>query len=253
MIKHFLFSIVILLLTITTTIAQPPINIDRAKILKTAEEKYGITPDNANITEAELISELMKKGVDFSNEKAVEEAALEIIRERQAKSEVKPNSTKKSNTNNSKKNSNLEDASIPSIGKEGGNDATQNQDILTTQPKTQIVENAQKKVPEKKPETKITKVVVEDKQVKLIASNPKVYGQDFPSSISLQVDPKSINPKSTYIVGSGDEFSVSIYGQRADDFKMVVNEDGYIGIPEVAGSRVYVKGLSYGKAKKLIL
>lgn len=237
MIKHFLFSIVILLLTTTTIIAQPPINIDRAKILKTAEEKYGITPDNANISEAELISELMKRGVDFSNEKAIEAAAVEIIKERQDKSG--------GNTNSSK------DATIPDIPQGGGSDA-QNQDAPTTQPKAQIVENAQKKIPEKKPEAKITQVVIEDEQAKIIASGPKVYGQDFPSTVSLQVDPKSINPKSTYIVGSGDEFSVSIYGQRADDFKMEVNEDGYIGIPDVPGSRIYVKGLNYGKAKKLI-
>jgi protein involved in polysaccharide export with SLBB domain len=207
----------------TTILAQPPIN--RTKILKTAQEKYGITPDNANITESELISELIKRKVDLTNEKAVEEAALEIIKEKQVKSNEK---------------------------KGGSESAVQNKDELDAQPKVEIIEDAQKTILEKKPEATVTKVVVENQEVKKIASAPKVYGQDFPSSISLQVDPKSINPKSTYIIGTGDEFSVSIYGQRYDDFKMVVNEDGYIGIPEVPGSRVYVKGLNYGKAKKLI-
>jgi protein involved in polysaccharide export with SLBB domain len=235
MIKHFLFSIVILLLAVTTLVGQPPA-INRAKILKTAQEKYGITPDNANITEAELIAELMKSGVDLSNEKAVEEAALEIIKAKQAK--VNPSKIDKVNTKPTPRS--------------GNGDAAQNQSELAKQPKIEIIEGAQKTIIEKKPKTTVTKVVVEDKQVKLIAAPPRVYGQDFPSSVSLQVDPKSINPKSTYIVGAGDEFSVSIYGQRSDDFKMVVNEDGYIGILDVPGSRIYVKGLNYGKAKKLI-
>ena len=225
MIKHFLFSIVVLLLTTVTIVAQPAIN--KAKILKTAEEKYGITPNNANITEQELIAELIKKGVDPTNEKAVEKAALEIIKARQIKVKPKKETAKPTPTK-------VDTSSTP------------------IPPKVKIIEEAQENIPEKKPEPRAVKIITEDNKIKTIPNPPKVYGQDFPSSVSLQVDPKNINPKSSYIIGTGDEFSVSIYGPRATDFKMAVNEDGYIGIPDVPGSRIYVKGLSYGKAKKLI-
>ena len=68
----------------------------------------------------------------------------------------------------------------------------------------------------------------------------------------MQVDPKNINPKDSYVIGAGDKFAISIYGARTEDFKITVNEDGYISFKGIPGSRIYVKGMTYGKAKKSI-
>lgn len=230
-------SFVLLMLSLVmsnSAFAQPPTyTIDRAKILKTAQEKYGVTPDNANISEQELIAELLKRGVNPANMDEVEKVAVEIIKERQAKQKPKVNEAKKD---------------IPK--------ATKDDNKPPAKPKETIVKDAQVKP---KAEAKVVKKEAGEGEQKItvvsdipVAKGTRVYGQDFPSNISLQVDPKNINPKGSYIIGAGDEFSVSIYGDRYADFKAKVNEDGFVSIPEVPGSRIYLKGLSYEKAKKML-
>lgn len=229
-----LFILVLCTIMVVPAFAQPTsMMVDRNKILKTAEEKYGITQANANISEQELISELIKRGVDPSDEKAIEEAAVEIIRERQQKAGA---------------------ANSPVQAGDGGGASDlgtlqpkQDTSKLPDKPKQDLQEDAQKLV-EEAPKEEI-KITVEDKDP---PSAKRIYGQDLPSSVSLQVDPKNINPKGSYIIGAGDEFGIAIYGPRSADFKLIVNEDGYASIPEIPGSRMYLKGVTYDKARAII-
>jgi len=220
--------LVILFVAIVSADSQPPaFTLDRAKILKTAKEKYGITPDNANITEQELIAELLKRGVNPSDSDEVERVALEIIKEKQGK---------KGTAKPKKK------GGAPVVAKPTNDPPTE--------AKVDINKEAITKVPQEEPKPTIT-------EIKVVGDNPpptsnRVYGQDLPSELSLQVDPKNINPKGSYMIGAGDEFSISIYGDRFADFKAKVNEDGFIEIPDIPGSRIYLKGLTYTKARKML-
>lgn len=230
-----LFILVLCAILTVPAWAQPTsMMVDRNKILKTAEEKYGITEENANISEQELIAELIKRGVDPTNEQAVEEAAVEIIRERQQKA--------------GGTNSPVQGAGGGMVKSDLGTlQPKQDTSKLPDKPKQDLQEDAQKIIKEEpKEEIKIT---VDQKDA---PTNKRIYGQDLPSNVSLQVDPKNINPKGSYIVGAGDEFGVAVYGTRSADFKLIVNEDGYASIPEVPGSRMYLKGVTYDKAKKII-
>lgn len=243
-IQRYILIVMLLLVSATLGLAQPALKLDRAKILKTAQDKYGITPANANISEQELISEIIKKGIDINDADAVEEAAVEIIRARQAKAQ-------KAKASNS-----------PSGGAKatpsGGGGAKKSSGAAASgagaSNKAVKQNDAFKKVPTNpNPTPTVSNVVVKaDNKVKVVSAPPAVYGQDIPSNVSLQVDPKSINPKGSYVIGIGDKFGISVYGERADDFTMEVNDEGYAMIPDVPGSRVYLKGLTYEKAKKAL-
>lgn len=224
--NKLILSIVLLFMFSINLMAQVP---DKAKILKIAEEKYGITPDNANITDAELIAELNKRGVNLSDMNAVETAAVEIIRERQATAIPAP----------------VEDVKAKIEEESKAKEQLANA-------KEEIVKEAATVVAEEKATTEPIKVQKEAPNAAVAGENIRVYGQDLPSSISLQIDPKNINPKETYIIGTGDAFGVNIFGPRYASFQLIVNDDGYVSIPEIPGSRMYVRGLTYGKAKKVI-
>ncbi len=222
----------IFLLTLTLgAFAQIP---DKSQLLKIAEEKYGITPDNANITESELQSELLKSGVDLTDEAAVEKKLVEIIRARQ---KAKPVSDKKTQIKDTQPSST---PSSPQVPKES---------------KVEILEKAFERNIEVPTGEVLNNPDADDAKSPVVTppeAKNKVFGQNFPSSISLQVDPKNVNPKNSYIIGTGDAFGINIHGPRYASFLLVVNEEGYTSIPEIPGSRMYLRGLTYGKAKKVI-
>ncbi len=239
MFKNVLLPIFLFLITSTIIFAQPPgVQIDRNKILKTAKEKYGITEDNANITESELISELIAKGVNLSDQNAVEAAALEIIKARQSKDGsagfAKPDTIKPTSVK------------LDPVPKEEPKDQVPASDKAEKQSDSFLEE------PKDKGSSKVETVIIKDNEIKEVIVATPIYGQSLPTEVSLQVDPKNITPKDSYVIGSGDKFGISIYGERAADFELTVNDKGYVMIPNIPGSRIYLKGTTYGKSKKLL-
>jgi len=75
-----------------------------------------------------------------------------------------------------------------------------------------------------------------------------IYGQNIFRNKSLKLFEPSGNFKapSNYLIGVGDEFSVTIWGQAQHSNVLKVNNEGYIKDQYVP--RVYVKGLTYQKA-----
>jgi protein involved in polysaccharide export with SLBB domain len=80
----------------------------------------------------------------------------------------------------------------------------------------------------------------------------RIYGQDFFRNNNLSFYQKALDAKApeNYKVGSGDEISISIWGDSEWSETLLVDERGYI-TPESFG-RIYVKGLTFKKMRSLL-
>ncbi|MFM7022518.1 MAG: SLBB domain-containing protein [Flavobacteriales bacterium] len=79
-----------------------------------------------------------------------------------------------------------------------------------------------------------------------------VYGQSFFANGNLQVYKEAGHTKApdNYILGLGDEINISIWGFSHHQGLYTINSSGAIDV-EVVG-RIYLRGMPYGEAKKLI-
>lgn len=79
-----------------------------------------------------------------------------------------------------------------------------------------------------------------------------VYGQQIFRDQTLEVyrSADNIKPPNTYILGTGDEIIVSIFGRSQAEFAFTINEEGFI--KPTGGSRIYLRGLTLEKAKLLV-
>jgi protein involved in polysaccharide export with SLBB domain len=68
--------------------------------------------------------------------------------------------------------------------------------------------------------------------------------------ISIYQKSRDVKPPLSYILGPGDRIGVSIWGYSQENVVFEINADGYIK-PE-AMPRIYLKGISLGKAKALL-
>jgi polysaccharide biosynthesis/export protein len=68
--------------------------------------------------------------------------------------------------------------------------------------------------------------------------------------ISTYQQSRDVKPPLSYVLGPGDRIGVSIWGYSQENVVFEINEDGYIK-PE-AMPRIYLKGITIGKAKALL-
>ncbi|MBT6807860.1 MAG: hypothetical protein HOA52_00040 [Flavobacteriales bacterium] len=80
----------------------------------------------------------------------------------------------------------------------------------------------------------------------------KIYGQDIFRSGDINFFEQATNPNApdNYELGSGDQLSISVWGNSDYTAVVVVDKKGYIS-PSGFG-RIYVKGLTFDNAKSLI-
>ncbi len=80
---------------------------------------------------------------------------------------------------------------------------------------------------------------------------PNLYGLDyFYNANNHLTSSQSAKAPENYVIGIGDEFSISVYGFSYFNGVVKVDNNGAINPPNMGP--VYVKGLSYEKAKKVI-
>ncbi len=82
----------------------------------------------------------------------------------------------------------------------------------------------------------------------------EVYGQSFfRNNIVKLFDQQTVSnrPANDYVIGAGDEFNVVVWGRNDVTHQHVVDAQGSIH-PELVG-KIYLKGLSFEKAKALII
>ena len=134
--------------------------------------------------------------------------------------------------------------------KESGNDGPKAQEIPE-----QVKEEVQEAVVEKTQEVVQEKVeelqdVIEDSGVPLPSTS--IFGQQFFRQRNLQFfeNADRIKAPDNYILGAGDEVTITVWGFSDYSENFTVQRDGFIH-PSEAG-RIYLKGLRFGDAKSLI-
>lgn len=90
-----------------------------------------------------------------------------------------------------------------------------------------------------------------DKQKALPAA--KIYGQELFRNKSIAVfrNSKNIKPPKHYVLGVGDELTISIFGGSLFDARFIIGENGYI-LPHKM-PKIFLKGLTLEKAEKLLI
>lgn len=59
-----------------------------------------------------------------------------------------------------------------------------------------------------------------------------------------------VKPPDSYVLGSGDEMTISIFGPSQFDSKFVINRDGYIAPSNMP--KIFLKGIALGQARELL-
>ncbi len=79
-----------------------------------------------------------------------------------------------------------------------------------------------------------------------------IFGFSFFNSKNLTFDPNiNIPVPSTYVIGSGDELLIDVYGASQMSYKLTVDRNGYIDIPDVGP--INIGGITQKEAKIRIL
>ncbi|MBH0019507.1 SLBB domain-containing protein [Pseudoalteromonas sp. SWXJ133] len=119
----------------------------------------------------------------------------------------------------------------------------------TNQPNTQDGAQQQPTIGERseKEEKKLT----DEERFKPKTDELKPYGYEL-----FAGEPTSFMPSEnaavpdTYIVGSGDQLKINLYGKESDSFEVIVDREGRLNIPDL--SPVEVAGLTFAEIKELI-
>ncbi len=100
--------------------------------------------------------------------------------------------------------------------------------------------------------TVLAKLGIQDSTPAASVSPDDIYGHDFFGNQKLATFVKSTDARAadSYILDSGDELNIAVWGYADYNNKFKVNDDGYIQIPEFG--RIYVRGLTFGAVKALI-
>lgn len=190
------------------------------------EEEVRKELEEKGITEAEIKERLLEKGIDLDEvdvldpvaaleaERAIRETINELLAEKEEASE------KEAEEENKEEQSNDE---IP-------------RDTL---------EMNELEIQEEKIDQEEEKIELED-------TSDLIYGQHIfkNKAINLFNQSDQIKTSDSYILGTGDEIGVSIWGQAQYSQTYIVDSEGYISPDDL--DRIYLKGISYGDAKELL-
>ncbi len=119
----------------------------------------------------------------------------------------------------------------------------------TNQSNTQDGAQQQSTIGER-PETE-EKKLTDEERFKPKTDELKPYGYEL-----FAGEPTSFMPSEnaavpdTYIVGSGDQLKINLYGKESDSFEVIVDREGRLNIPDL--SPVEVAGLTFAEIKELI-
>lgn len=204
--------------------------------------------DRRGITQQQVEAKLREKGIDLNTLDPTEPADLQMADKaiREAMNELE---AEKGAKNSTKSNSNSVIIDTP---REIEND---NQTIISDEERGKVIEENQGDIQEAVEdgatvEEAIAEEIAEELEEKLPPA--KTWGQQVfrDKKISVYQQSRDTKPPLSYVLGPGDRVAVSIWGYSQENVVFEINEDGYIK-PE-AMPRIHLKGISLGKAKKLL-
>ncbi len=210
--------------------------------------------DKRGLQQSEVEKRLAQKGIDINNVKPENAAQLEgqikvVLDELEAEKKGKASS------NN------------------GGVDNGQKNEVDISEPapfekKNREVKNNTKNKAEKRAVTEetaddITKAIKEGDAVDVAVSEKlddikkttiiaPVYGMHVfrNKSISVYRNVDDVKAADNYVLGTGDQVAVSIWGVAEYEGVLTINKDGYVQPDRMP--RIYLKGMTYGKAKDVL-
>lgn len=177
------------------------------------------------IEESEVKVRLLKRGYNPDNIKPSDLPKYRSVLEEIIKEiEAEKNNVKKLNKDSK------EDSKEGS--KKDSKRTTENQKTITTQ----------------KPVEKVTPVASAPKKV----SKSPIYGHHIFENNELTVFNSSNNSNATsnYVISTGDEVRISIFGASQAEFQFIVDDNGEINATKVG--KIYIRGLKLSDARKLV-
>jgi len=190
-----------------------------------------------NLTEADIIAELEKKGLDYEEVKTelykngVDITKLEIqdvtLEQRQIIERVILDLTEK------KLSESEEERIRKELESELEKESMEESDEVMESDSLQIDEE----------------LIPEEEEV----NTSEIYGQDLFRNDILQLTAKSdeINAPDSYILGPGDELVISVWGRSQFEKEYVIPADGYIRLLD-GRDRLYLKGTTLAQAREKI-
>ena len=249
-----LLIVVITLLSITCVFAQVP-NVNPAQI-KAELSKRGLN-------QVEVEARLKQKGIDINNvnknnaaqvEAQIQQVLDELEAEKKGAAGNKPKTSATTTTVQS--NTELPTSNIKSIEEKiKAEDVPISNDANVQQKANNLAKTKASDITKKVKEGATVEEAVSEGLIESEDERPRgiVYGVDIFRNKSLSVyhpGSQDIKADDNYVIGTGDELNVSIWGQAEYTGTLQVAKDGYIKPDRLP--RIYVKGLTYAKAREVI-
>lgn len=207
--------------------SQIPTHQDVSKAQKELEEK--------GISEAEVEKRMLMRGYDVNNLDPVRfpeyKAALdEVIAEIEAENQEKAEQEKKQ--------------------EESAKSSEEDKDISNIE--EQREENV--KVAEKEGSKEEKAAEKRSESIKIEDPDDNIYGHSIftQGQLSLYRAAEDISTPENYVLGTGDEILISIFGRSQADFKLTINKEGYIKPPGNT-PMIFLKGVKLKDARKLLI
>lgn len=113
-----------------------------------------------------------------------------------------------------------------------------------------IAEDTLITIPDPSPVNKTTELKIFIPQKDTIIDSLQLFGQHIFKDAHAFTSSAEIRAPDTYIIGSGDQLAVNIWGASQYNEKLTVNEDGYVTPFRLP--RLYLRGLPLSKARDLL-
>jgi protein involved in polysaccharide export with SLBB domain len=212
--------------------------------------------DKRGLNQAEVEARLKSKGIDINNVRPEDVPRLEgqiqaILKE--LENEKKQNSKGQDADNFIDNGQEPEiDISAPAPFENKNREVKSN--INTKTPKRAITEDTAEDITKAIKEGDAVDVAVAENldDIKPTTVLAPVYGMQIFRNKSIKVfrNVDDVKAADNYVLGTGDQLAVSIWGVAEYEGILTVNKDGYVQPDRMP--RIYLRGMTYGKAKEIL-
>jgi protein involved in polysaccharide export with SLBB domain len=244
MLKQLMCCLVFVAMSLTAFAQVPSPAEARAKV---AEARAQI--QKRNVSDAEIQTRMKAKGIDINNirpedadkaQAALNEVLADIDREQAGAKNTKPVAEDKDAEKKMVDKNTIEKAPASVEVKEATKKVskTTSQNVIQSVKEGATVEEA------------VAEEIIEAATEK--APEATIYGQQVFRNKNLKIFRNSEDNRApdTYIIGSGDKMTISLWGTSQENATYEISKDGCIS-PTYIG-RICLKGITYGKAKEIL-
>ncbi|HHS96057.1 MAG TPA: hypothetical protein ENJ45_05650 [Phaeodactylibacter sp.] len=230
------FIIVLLLLVVSVMTAQ--VTPGQQALIQQELDKRGLTED-------EVRMKLEERGIDIDNMSPEEALSMQELFE-EIEKEIKAERAAAAPKE--------EETKEPTAPKETLEEIEEAIDELDGKVEEGIVEKIEEAAKDKTEGATVEDVIAEKLAEEAVSDLPPsiIYGQQLFRDKTLAVFSRSreVIPDNAYVLGAGDEITISIWGVSQEEGSYTINAAGYI--KPTGMSRIHLKGIPLGKARQLL-